>query len=182
MNAANQHKKKIRKDLTVLGVWSSWNCAINLDMTIRTSGICVTWSSSWRMKPVNISGIFRSERFTYSRPNYQTIDSQQKKNKRTNQIVDVAVPTELTRKLKEGEKRDKYLDLARKLKKNTEKENNDDTSCNWCALFNHQRIIKGTVRIGNTVKIGHNAENRSWGLRRLAVTQTLVKDHHLMLV
>ena len=39
------------------------------------------------------------------------------KKKRTCKIVDFAVPADLRIKLKEYEKKDKYLDLARKLKK-----------------------------------------------------------------
>ena len=42
---------------------------------------------------------------------------QQQKKKKTYKIVDFAVPTEHRIKLKECEKRDKYLDLARELKK-----------------------------------------------------------------
>ena len=39
------------------------------------------------------------------------------KKKRTCKIVDFAVPTDHTIKLKEFEKKEKYLDLARELKK-----------------------------------------------------------------
>ena len=42
---------------------------------------------------------------------------QQHKKKKTSKIVDFAVPANHRTKLKESEKRDKYLDLARKLKK-----------------------------------------------------------------
>ena len=53
-----------------------------------------------------------------TRPN----NSQQKKKKkkkieRTRQIVDFAVSADYKVKLKESEKKDKYLDLARELKK-----------------------------------------------------------------
>ena len=34
-------------------------------------------------------------------------------------------------KIKENEKRDKCLDLARELKKTMEHEGDDDTNCNW---------------------------------------------------
>ena len=40
-----------------------------------------------------------------------------KKEKRTCKIVDFAFPADLRIKLKESEKKDKYLDLARELKK-----------------------------------------------------------------
>ena len=48
---------------------------------------------------------------------------------RTCQIVDIAVPADHWVKLKEGEKRDKYLDLARELK-TKEHESDGDTYCN----------------------------------------------------
>ncbi len=39
------------------------------------------------------------------------------KKKRTSQIVDLAIPSDYRVKLKEGEKRNRYLDLAREQKK-----------------------------------------------------------------
>ena len=47
------------------------------------------------------------------RPDLIVID----KKKRTRKIVDFAVPADYRIKLKECEKKDKYLDLARELKK-----------------------------------------------------------------
>ena len=44
-------------------------------------------------------------------------NNQQKKKKKTCKIVDFAVPADHRIKLKECEKKDKYLDLARELKK-----------------------------------------------------------------
>ena len=44
-------------------------------------------------------------------------NQQKKKKKRTCKIVDFAVPADHRIKLKECEKKDKYLDLARELKK-----------------------------------------------------------------
>ena len=56
-------------------------------------------------------------------------DSQQKK--RTCWIVDFAVPADHNRvKVKKSEKWDKYLDLARELKKTVEHEIDDYTNCN----------------------------------------------------
>ena len=43
-------------------------------------------------------------------------NQQKKKKKRTWKIVDFTVPTNHRIKLKESEKKDKYLDLARELK------------------------------------------------------------------
>ena len=36
-------------------------------------------------------------------------------------------------KLKECKKKDKYLNLARELKKTFEYESEDNTNCNWCS-------------------------------------------------
>ena len=53
------------------------------------------------------------------------------KKKRTCKIVDFAVPVDHRIKLKECEKKDKYLDLARELKKTVEHADNNYTNCNW---------------------------------------------------
>ena len=47
-------------------------------------------------------------------------------------------------KLKEIEKGDKYLDLARELKKTMKHKSDGDTSCNWWIGSSHQRIPTGT--------------------------------------
>ena len=52
--------------------------------------------------------------------------------KRTCKIVDFAVPADHKIKLKECEKRDKDLDLARELKKSVEHAGDNYTNCNWC--------------------------------------------------
>ena len=51
---------------------------------------------------------------------------------RTSRIMDFAVPTDHRIKLKEIGKRDKYLDLAREVKKTMEHESDSDTNCNLC--------------------------------------------------
>ena len=55
------------------------------------------------------------------------------KKERTCRIVDFAVREDHGVKLKEYEKKDKYLDLARKLKKTVEHESDNYTNCNWCS-------------------------------------------------
>ena len=45
------------------------------------------------------------------------------------------------KKLKESERKDKYLDLARELEKH---ESDTDTKCNWCSQYSHQKISTGT--------------------------------------
>ena len=66
-----------------------------------------------------------------TRPN----DSQQQK-KRTCQIVNFAVLVDHRVKIKENEKIDKYLELARELKKTMEHEGDGDINCNWCTQNN----------------------------------------------
>ena len=61
---------------------------------------------------------------------------QKKKKKKIWKTVDFAVPADYRIKLKEREKRDKYLDLARELKKITmEYEGDNYTNCDWCFWY-----------------------------------------------
>ena len=60
-----------------------------------------------------------------TRPN----NNQQKK--RICKIVDFAVPANHWIKLKECEKKDKYLGLARELKETMEHEGDNYTNCDW---------------------------------------------------
>ena len=111
------------------------------------------------------------------------------KKKRTCRIVDFAILADHRVKLKENEKKDKYLNLARELKKH---ESDNYTNCDWCSWYSHQRLIKGTGELGNKrmsgehpyyiIENGRNTEKSLGVLRRLAVTQTSVKDHQLMLM
>ena len=57
-----------------------------------------------------------------------------KKGGGTCKIVDFTVPADHRIKLKECEKKNKYLDLARELKKTMEREIDNFTNCNWCVL------------------------------------------------
>ena len=60
------------------------------------------------------------------------------KRKRICKIVDFAVPADHRINPKESEKKDKYLDLARELKKKTvEHESNDCANCDWCVRHNN---------------------------------------------
>ena len=68
---------------------------------------------------------------------------QQKKN-RTYIIVDIAVLTDHRVKLKESEKKDKYLDLCKWTEKTVEHERYNYTTCNLYSWYNYQRIYKGT--------------------------------------
>ena len=53
------------------------------------------------------------------------------------EIVDFAVSTDHRIKLKECEKKDKFLDLARELKKTMEREGDNHTNCDWCFWYSN---------------------------------------------
>ena len=108
-------------------------------------------------------------------------NQQKKKKKKICKIVDFAVLADHRVKLKESVKKDKYLDLARELKKNL-----------W-SWYIYRKIIKGTGRLGNkrtsgdhpniyTIENDQNTDMSAENLRRLAVTQISVKDHQLTLM
>ena len=108
-------------------------------------------------------------------------------------IVSFAVPADNRIKLKESEKKDEYLDLAREIKKTMEHEGVNYTSSDCCFWYSHLRIIKGIGElIGgrtsggypdyNIIESGQNIEKSPGDLRRLPVTQTPVKDHQLTLM
>ena len=66
------------------------------------------------------------------------------KKKRACRIADFAVSADHKVKLKESEKKDKYLDLARELKRKTmEHESDGVTNSNWYARYSHQKMVKG---------------------------------------
>ena len=56
----------------------------------------------------------------------------EKKKKRTCRIVNIAVPADNKRKIKENEKRDKYLDLLRELKISYK-------TCPWCNGYRRRK-------------------------------------------
>ena len=69
------------------------------------------------------------------RPDIIIINKKKKKKKKRKKIckiVDFAVSADHRIKLKECEKRDKYLNLARELKKTMEHEDENYTNCDWC--------------------------------------------------
>ena len=82
--------------------------------------------------------------------------------------MDFAVPTDHRIKLKEREKKDKYLDLARELKRKT-----NYGTWRW-RLYESWLVF--------SVENGQNTEKDPGDLRKLAVSQTPVKDHQLTLM
>ena len=65
------------------------------------------------------------------------------KKNRTCKIIDFAVPADHRIKLKECEKKDNYLDLARKLKKTIEHEGDNYINCDWCFWHSTKGLLKG---------------------------------------
>ena len=74
-----------------------------------------------------------------------------------------------------------------------EYESDCNTNCNWCARYSYQTIGSETGGFGNkrmsgdhpnfsSIKIGLNIEKSPGDLRRLAVTQTPVRNHRLTLM
>ena len=107
--------------------------------------------------------------------------------KRTCKIVGFVVPTDHRIKMKESEKKDKFLDFAQELKKKKktmEHEGDDYTNRDWCFWYSHQRIIEGSGGLGGwrtsgdhpnycIIENGQNTEKSSGDSRRLVIT---VKD------
>ena len=70
-----------------------------------------------------------------------------------------------------------------------EYEGDSDISCGWCTWGNPQRIGKGagrghieTIQITALLRLGLNTQKSPGDLRKLAVTQTSVRNHQLTLV
>ena len=74
-------------------------------------------------------------------------------------IIDFALLADHSVKLKESEKKEKYLDLARELKKTVEQESDVYTNCNWCSWYSHRRINKGTDGLENKRTSGDHPNN-----------------------
>ena len=104
---------------TQTSVKSSEWIIMNLNLTMPTNGICKnstcprTWHSQTPM------GLWYTNGSSNLGQKTRPYNNQQKKRKEKKicKIVDLAVPADHRIKLKECEKRDKYLDLARELKK-----------------------------------------------------------------
>ena len=108
----------------------------------------------------------------------------------TCRIVNFRVPADHRVKLKESEKENKYIDLARELKKTVEHKSNGYTNCRWCSWFSHQRVGARIGGLGNKrtngghldhiiIEIGQNTEKSLGNLRRIVDHQTLVRSNRL---
>ena len=112
-----------------------------------------------------------------------------KKKKRTCKIVDFAVPADHRIKLKECEKKDKYLDLARELKKLW----NMPVTIIQIVIGAFGTVTKGLLKGLEDLEVGGRVETTQTttllrtekcpgDLRRLAIIQTPVEDHQLTLM
>ena len=63
-NSANCHRKCIRLDTNEWARWSTGRCARNLNLTVRTNGICTNQNLSWRIRGGKLSKIFKYRRIT----------------------------------------------------------------------------------------------------------------------
>ena len=90
------------------------------------------------------------------------------------------------KKLNDREKKNKYFNLARELEITVEHESDDNTNCNWCSWYSHQRTKKGTGGLENKrtigdhpnnciIEIGQNTVKSPGDLRGLAVKGTCEK-------
>ena len=113
-----------------------------------------------------------------------------KKKKKICKIVDFAISADHRIKLKECEKRDKYLDLARELKK---KLWNMKVTIILIMIGAFGTVTKGLLKGLEDLEVGdhpnnsiiensQNTEKSPGDLRRLAITQSLVKYHQLTLM
>ena len=132
------------------------------------------------MKFFDTNRLFNFSKTTRPSDNQQR---QKKKKKREPTEYWLSVPADDSVKLKESEKRDKYLEFARELQKTMEHESDGDSYCYWCVRFSHQRIGTGTGGLGKKrtsgghlnytiVRIGQNTEKSPGDWSWLVVTQT----------
>ena len=98
-------------------------------------------------------GINTDHRFSARRSDRIMINKKKKK-KRTCKIVDFAVLADYRIKLKECEKKDKYLDLARELKKTGEHAGDNYTNSDWCFGTVTKGLLKGLeeLEVGGRVE------------------------------
>ena len=118
--------------------------------------------------------------------NQKTRPYNNQQKKKISKIVDFEVPADHRIKLKECEKRDKYLNLARELKKLW----NMTVTIIPIVIGAFGTVTKGLLKGLEDLEVGdhpnssiiensQNTEKIPRDLRRLAVTQSPVKDHQL---
>ena len=103
--------------------------------------------------------------------------------------MDIAVPADNRMKLKECEKKDKYLDLARELEQLWNKKviiipivSGALGTVTKLLKGQEDSEIRGQVETIHIIENGQNTKKSPGELRRLPATQTPVKNHKLMLM
>ena len=86
---------------------------------------------------------------TARRLEFVIVKKHKKKEQKTCRIVDFTALSDHRVKLKDSEKRDKYLDPTRELKRTLEHKGDGDTNRNCCTWNDPQRIDKGTGTLRN---------------------------------
>ena len=94
----NKRRKSIRLDTTGWVRWSTWNYSRNFNLTKRTKSICTTQHSPVKLDPQTPLGFCHTNRSPNLGQSTRPYNNQQKKQ--TGRIVDLAVLTDITVKLK----------------------------------------------------------------------------------
>ena len=169
----------IRQDTTGSTRWSTGKCARNLNLTILTNGIYMHNPASVLENDMHKLlwdfNIQMDHLIPARRPDLIIIN----KKKRICKIVNFAIPADHRINLKECEKKDKYLDLARELKKLW----NMNMTIVPIVMGAFGTISKGLLKGLEDLEVGGRLETIQMTallrtariLRRLAVTQTPVK-------
>ena len=180
--------KSIRLDISGWGSYSPVNYARNWNLIKRTNG---TWTTQNPSKKRRLfSFVFRGTNDHLISARWLDLVMVNKK-RRTWQIVDFAIPTDHSVKLKESEKIGKCLDLDGELKKKNNWKWDHDTNCNRCARYSHQRIsiwigglwnlrTRGDYPNYSSLEIGQNTEKSPRDLRSFTVNVTPPKKQHLL--
>ena len=112
------------------------------------------------------------------RPDLIIIIKKEKKKKRICKMVDFAIPADHRIKLKECEKKDKYLDLARELKKKQKKLWNMKVTIIQIVIGVFGTVSKGSLKGVEDLEVGDRMETTqttallrtAWILRRVLET------------
>ena len=114
-------KTRLETNTKLENPWPRWNKRI---LVLKSTASTTDWLPKW----INA---YRKLRYPNGWPKERPPWSKICKT------IDFVFPADQRIKLKECEKKDKYLDLARELKKTVEHESNNCANCNWCVRHNN---------------------------------------------
>ena len=116
---------KYRKTLKL-----TFSCAENIIQIIIQHNTKPSWHI-WNIE--NRITTHQTDQLIWARrPDLVIVKKKKKRKNRTCRTVGFVAASDNKIEWKESENRDKYLDLARELKKALEHEGNGYTNCNWC--------------------------------------------------